>query len=244
MLDQVLGSSDPAFAQPGWRLGASRSSHGSAAACVTWGLEAVMLTAGTCVEWLRDDLGLVDVGRGDRRARRVGRRRRRRVRSSLRSSGSARPSGTSVRAGGSSGSRGARRGRTSSARSSRASPSAAATWSSPPSTDGRAPLEALRVDGGMSANATFVQLLADVTGRRVEVAPVLEATTRGAGLLACLGTGARGRGRRPGGDVAPLARRGARSTTRHAAPRRGRTGCAPRRQALRTIPSLSGVSFV
>src|SRR6202041_3067016 len=25
----------------------------------TWGVEAVMLSAGTCVEWLRDDLGLL-----------------------------------------------------------------------------------------------------------------------------------------------------------------------------------------
>ena len=25
-----------------------------------WGLEAVLLTAGTCVEWLRDELGLID----------------------------------------------------------------------------------------------------------------------------------------------------------------------------------------
>ena len=28
-------------------------------AVVTWGVEAVMLSAGTCVEWLRDDLGVL-----------------------------------------------------------------------------------------------------------------------------------------------------------------------------------------
>ncbi|MFM8389019.1 MAG: FGGY-family carbohydrate kinase, partial [Actinomycetota bacterium] len=42
----------------------------------------------------------------------------------------------------------------------------------------------LRVDGGMSRNATFVQLLADATGRTVEVSPISEATTLGAAYLA------------------------------------------------------------
>ncbi len=44
--------------------------------------------------------------------------------------------------------------------------------------------ETLRVDGGMSRNATFVQLLADVTGKTVEVSPISEATTLGAAYLA------------------------------------------------------------
>ena len=48
----------------------------------------------------------------------------------------------------------------------------------------------LRVDGGMSANPTFVQAVADASGRPVEVAPVLEATTLGAAFLAGLATGA------------------------------------------------------
>ncbi len=43
---------------------------------------------------------------------------------------------------------------------------------------------ALRVDGGMSVNATFVQALADATGRPVEPASVTEATTLGAAFLA------------------------------------------------------------
>ena len=42
----------------------------------------------------------------------------------------------------------------------------------------------LRVDGGMSANATFLQALADATGRPVEPAGVREATTLGAAFLA------------------------------------------------------------
>ena len=41
----------------------------------------------------------------------------------------------------------------------------------------------------MSANPTFTQALADATGRPVEVSPVVEATTLGAGFLAGLATG-------------------------------------------------------
>jgi glycerol kinase len=48
---------------------------------------------------------------------------------------------------------------------------------------------ALRIDGGMSANHTFVQALADAAGRPVEVSPVLEATTLGAAFLAGLAVG-------------------------------------------------------
>jgi glycerol kinase len=48
----------------------------------------------------------------------------------------------------------------------------------------------LRIDGGMSANGVFVQALADACGRRIEVSSELEATALGAGLLAGLATGA------------------------------------------------------
>ena len=63
------------------------------------------------------------------------------------------------------------------------------------------PIAALRVDGGMSVNPTFVQALADATGHAVEVAPVTEATTLGAGFLAGLAVGlwwSRRHRRRPG----------------------------------------------
>ena len=52
------------------------------------------------------------------------------------------------------------------------------------------PIATLRVDGGMSANATFIQALADATQRPVEISPITEATTLGAGFLAGLVTGA------------------------------------------------------
>ncbi|MFM7044719.1 MAG: FGGY family carbohydrate kinase [Ilumatobacteraceae bacterium] len=48
---------------------------------------------------------------------------------------------------------------------------------------------ALRVDGGMSRNPTFVQALADASGRPVEVSRHTEATTVGAGFLAGLAVG-------------------------------------------------------
>ncbi len=50
-------------------------------------------------------------------------------------------------------------------------------------------ISSLRVDGGMSANTTFLQALADATQRTIEVSPELEATTVGAGYLAGIATG-------------------------------------------------------
>lgn len=50
-------------------------------------------------------------------------------------------------------------------------------------------LDVLRIDGGMSANELFVQHLADATQRPVEVSPVREATALGAGFLAGLEIG-------------------------------------------------------
>jgi glycerol kinase len=51
------------------------------------------------------------------------------------------------------------------------------------------PVDRLRIDGGMSANAVFVQALADATQLPVEVSPEREATTLGAGFLAGLAVG-------------------------------------------------------
>lgn len=50
-------------------------------------------------------------------------------------------------------------------------------------------VETVRVDGGMSANATFLQLLADATGRPVIPSAVREATTLGAAFLAGVAVG-------------------------------------------------------
>jgi glycerol kinase len=50
-------------------------------------------------------------------------------------------------------------------------------------------IDRLRVDGGMSANSVFVQALADACDRPIELSPELEATTLGAGYLAGLAIG-------------------------------------------------------
>ncbi len=50
-------------------------------------------------------------------------------------------------------------------------------------------IASLRVDGGMSENPTFVQALANATATLIEVSPVAEATTLGAGYLAGLAVG-------------------------------------------------------
>src|SRR5690606_20861785 len=55
--------------------------------------------------------------------------------------------------------------------------------------DSGTPIPSLRVDGGMSRNATFVQALADAARRPVEVSPVTEATALGAAFLAGLEVG-------------------------------------------------------
>lgn len=55
--------------------------------------------------------------------------------------------------------------------------------------DGGISIDSLRVDGGMSQNPTFVQALANASGRPVEVSPITEATTLGAAYLAGLQAG-------------------------------------------------------
>jgi len=50
-------------------------------------------------------------------------------------------------------------------------------------------IDALRLDGGMSENPVFCQAVANATGRRVEVAPVKDATALGAAFLAGLESG-------------------------------------------------------
>ena len=56
-------------------------------------------------------------------------------------------------------------------------------------TDSGIAIPVLRVDGGMSANPTFLQALANATQRRIEVSPEREATTLGAAYAAGLAIG-------------------------------------------------------
>ena len=187
MLDLHLGEERPRFDRQGeggcfpivaWRR----------AGTTTWGVEAVMLSAGSNVEWLRDDLGIIttaaeshDVAsrcetadgvvyvpallglgapRWDYGARGtlLGLTR-----------GSERPQIVRAVLEGV-----AQRG---------------ANLVEAAEADTGLTIPSLRVDGGMTDNPTFVQALADATGRPIEVSPVKEATTLGAAFLAGLAVG-------------------------------------------------------
>ncbi|MCL5948390.1 MAG: FGGY-family carbohydrate kinase [Actinobacteria bacterium] len=100
----------------------------------------------------------------------------------------------------------------------------------------------VRVDGGMSTNEIFVQMLADLSGRPVEVSRVTEATTLGAGLLAGMAVGIW----RDTGDLAKLYRPAKVVEPRYSDDertlRRSRF-LAARDRACRTVPELSDLHF-
>jgi glycerol kinase len=187
MLDVCTGPSAPTSAR--------RSHHGtfpivawSRAGQRTWGAEAIMLSAGTNVDWLRDDLGIIDtaahshdvaaqcdhtdgvvyvpalMGLGTphwdygARGTLLGLTR-----------GSGRPQVVRAVLEGI-----AHRG---------------ADLLEAAEADFGDSIGAIRVDGGMSQNPTFIQALANATGRAIEVSPQTEATTIGAAYLAGLAVG-------------------------------------------------------
>ena len=92
--------------------------------------------------------------------------------------------------------RGTRAGRSSCGPCSRASPTAAPTSSRRPRPTTGLAIATLRVDGGMSANPTFIQALADAAGRPVEVSPVRRGDDTGRGVPRRAGDGRVGRHRR------------------------------------------------
>jgi glycerol kinase len=187
MLDVVLGPERPGFtdrSRAGCFAIVSRRVDGAD----TWGLEAAMLAAGTNVEWLRDDLGLIGnaeesdaiaaacddtgdvwfvpalLGLGTphfdfgARGTLVGLTR-----------GTGRPEVVRAVLEGV-----AHRG---------------ADLVDAAESDAATTIEVLHVDGGMAANTTFVQALADASQHVVEVAPVREATMLGAAFTAGLALG-------------------------------------------------------
>jgi glycerol kinase len=187
MLDLCVGERRPEFEARGpggcfpivaWRR----------AGALVWGVEAFMLTAGQAVEWLRDDLGLVATAAESDA-----------VAASCTDTGDVWfvPAllglGTPAWDFGARGTLvGLTRG-TGRAEVVRAVLEGVAHRGADlveaAEADGGHAIGALRVDGGMSANATFLQALADATQRRVEVSPVREATTLGAAFLAGMATG-------------------------------------------------------
>jgi glycerol kinase len=148
-----------------------------------WGTEGIVLSAGACIEWLRDDLGLIDNAEET---------------ASLAESVSSTEGVMFVPAlaglgtpkwdfGARGGFFGLTRGSTK-AHMVRAVLEGVAHRGADlvdaAFQETGVNLQEIRVDGGMSANEFFVQRLADFTGRRVAVSSEREATTRGAGLMA------------------------------------------------------------
>ena len=187
MLDVCVGAQRPSFSTRGsggcfpmvaWRQDGA----------TTWGVEAIMLSAGTNVEWLRDDLGLIpDAAASDRIAASVPDADGVVYVPALMGLGT--PQWDY-------GARGALLGLTRGTQAAHVVRAVlegvaqrGADLVDAAEEDSELTLAALRVDGGMSANDVFVQALADATQRPVEISPVLEATTLGAGFLAGLATG-------------------------------------------------------
>ncbi|MGH9067871.1 MAG: FGGY family carbohydrate kinase [Acidimicrobiales bacterium] len=187
MLDQCLGERRPGFETRGpagtfpvvaWQRAGRR----------TWGAEAVMLSAGSAVDWLRDDLGIIaSSAESDALA------------ASCPNAGDAwfvpalAGLGTPVWDFGARGTLlGATRG-TGRPEVVRAVLEGVAHRGADlveaAESDSGLSIGSLRVDGGMTANQTFLQALANACQRPVEVSPVMEATTLGAAYLAGLALG-------------------------------------------------------
>jgi glycerol kinase len=240
MLDQCVGPIRPSFASRGpggtipivaWRR----------AGALTWGVEAIMLSAGTCVEWLRDDLGIIDTAA-----------------SSADVAGRCDDTddvwfvpallglGTPVWDFGARGTfTGITRG-TGRPQLVRAVLEGVAHRGADlleaAETDSGLAIDVLRIDGGMSANVVFTQALADACGRPVEIAPVLEATTLGAAYLAGLAVGTWRDEHDVAGTWSPRATVEPRLTEAETGVRRQRWLHA-RGRAEATIPELSALDF-
>jgi glycerol kinase len=155
---------------------------------VVWGVEAIVFAAGACIEWLRDDLGLIDdAAQSETLARSVASCDGVSFVPAL--SGLGTPQWDFGARGGFFGiTRGSTR-----AHLVRAVLEGIAQRGADlvdaAQQETHTQLDELRVDGGMSANRFFVQCLADFTGLCVTVSSEIEATTRGAGLMALVSAG-------------------------------------------------------
>ncbi|HEV7763249.1 MAG TPA: FGGY-family carbohydrate kinase [Acidimicrobiales bacterium] len=187
MLDMCLGDERPAFPRQGkagcfpivaWRQGGQ----------VVWGVEGIALAAGTNVEWLRDDLGVISSSADSHT-----------VAAQCEDSDGVMfvPAllgfGTPRWDYGARGTllgvtRGTGRPQLVRAVLEGVAHTGADLVDAAEADTGRS-IDVLRIDGGMSDNPTFVQALADAAQRPVELSPEREATTRGAAFLAGLATG-------------------------------------------------------
>jgi len=240
MLDLCVGDIRPGFARRGG-AGTFPIVAWQRAGRKTWGVEAVMLSAGMCVEWLRDDLGIIDDAADSDR-----------VASACDDTGDVWfvPAllglGAPVWDFGARGTfvgitRGSGRPEMVRAVLEGVAHRGADLLESAEA-DTAMTIETLRVDGGMSANPTFVAALADAVGRPVEISPVTEATTLGAAYLAGISLGVWAdeddvaAAWRPSAVVEPRSTEAKRSSTRS-------RWLAARERALATVPELSALEF-
>ena len=182
MLDLCTGTEPPAAHQRGPQ-GTYPIVAWSSGGALTWGTEAIMLSAGTNVQWLVEDLGIITSP----------------AESHELASGVASTDGVMYVPAllglgtphwdfGARGTLlGVTRG-TTSAHITRAVLDGVAQrgvdLAEAAEADTGLSIDRLRVDGGMSTNPTLIQALADLSRRPVEVAPVADATTLGAAALA------------------------------------------------------------
>lgn len=239
MLNMVRGSEGPAAMTPyasGCFPIVARSHRG----VVTWGLEGIVLSAGSALDWARDELGLIaDVESSETIARSVPGTDGVWFVPAL--SGLGTPYWDFGARGGFFGlTRGSTR-----AHLIRAILEGIAHRGADlvdaAELETQSTISEIRVDGGMSQNGVLVQHLADVTGRPVSVSSEREATTRGAGLMALVGAGLLSIDDveslwHPTVTVDPQLDQSARVAIRH----EWRTMVE---RAARTIPELSAVSF-
>lgn len=153
-----------------------------------WGLEAIMLSCGTNVQWLRDDLGIIESA-ADSEAVAAGCDSTDGVVYVPAQLGLGTPHWDY-------GARGTLLGLTRGSGRSHVTRAVlegiahrGVDLVEAAEADAGIRIEVLRVDGGMTDNGLFVQALADLAGRPVEVSPVRDATAVGAALLAGLEIG-------------------------------------------------------
>ena len=187
MLDICTGTQGPRWAGRG-PAGTIPIAAWRRSGIMTWGAEAIAITAGTAVEWLRDGLGLVpDAAATEALA------------SSVPDTGGVvfvpaflglgTPEWDYGARGGFFGlTRGSGRAELTRAVLEGVAHRGADLLEAAGADTGLA-VERLRVDGGMSANRVVLQAVADATGRPVEASAVPEATTLGAAFLAGMATG-------------------------------------------------------
>lgn len=155
---------------------------------IGWGVEGIMLSAGTNVEWLRDDMGLIDTAAESHD-----------VAAQCGDAGGVVYVPALLGLGTPAwdyGARGTLLGLTRGTERSHVVRAVlegvaqrGADLVDAAVADTTTEIASIRIDGGMSRNPTFVQALANATGRQIEVAPVVESTTIGAAFLAGLGIG-------------------------------------------------------